>query len=378
MAVIRNQLGKLNEQVSRLGFGCMRLPTQADGKIDRGHTARMFDYAIQNGINYFDTAFMYHNGESEVVVGETLAKYDRSLYYVTTKLPVMMIRDMAKAKECYATQKDRLKLDKIDHYLLHGLNAGSWKTVKELGLIDYMFDLKAKGEIGAVGFSFHDEYALFEEIINSAPWDLCQIQYNYLDENVQAGTKGYELCKEKEIPMVIMEPIRGGALAKLTDDLEEQFKALAPDRSMASWALRWVKDHDNCKVTLSGMSDFDQVVDNVNTFSDPTPLTQAELAAIANTVKVMEERVGNGCTGCRYCMPCPNGVDIPAVFRNWNTYYKFRNFSMVERGWNHLSEDSKPASCIECGQCEEQCPQHLDIRNDLKKAAEQLNSKCFG
>ena len=378
MAVIRNQLGKLEEQVSRLGFGCMRLPTQADGKIDRAHVAKMFDYAIANGVNYFDTAFMYHNGESEVVVGETLAKYDRSQFYVTTKLPVMMIKSMEKAKNTYATQRERLKLDKLDHYLLHGLNAGSWKTVKELGLIDFMFDLKAKGEIGAVGFSFHDEYALFEEIINSAPWDLCQIQYNYLDENIQAGTKGYELCKEKGIPMVIMEPIRGGALAKLTDDLEAEYKRIDPERSVASWALRWVKDHDNCKVTLSGMSDFSQVVDNIATFSDPTPLSEEEKAAIAHTVKVMEERVGNGCTGCRYCQPCPNGVDIPGVFRNWNTYYKFRNYSMVQRGWENMKPGTKPDNCVECGQCEDICPQHLDIRNDLKKAARQLNEKVFG
>ncbi len=378
MAVIRNQLGKLDEQVSRLGFGCMRLPTQADGKIDRAQVAKMFDYAIQNGVNYFDTAFMYHNGESEVVVGETLARYDRSQYYVTTKLPVMMIKDMAKARECYATQRERLKLDKFDHYLLHGLNAGSWKTVKELGLIDYMFDLKAKGEIGAVGFSFHDEYALFDEIINSAPWDLCQIQYNYLDEQVQAGTKGYELCKEKGIPMVIMEPIRGGALAKLTDDLEAEYKRIDPERSIASWALRWVKDHDNCRVTLSGMSNFEQVVDNINTFSDPTPLSAEELAAIANTVKVMEERVANGCTGCRYCQPCPNGVDIPAVFRYWNTYTKFRQYSMVSRGWDHMHDDAKPDNCVECGQCEDICPQHLNIRDDLKKAAAQLNGKIYG
>ena len=377
MSVATNELGKTGETVSRLGFGCMRLPLLADGKVDRETVEKMFELALDNGVNYFDTAFNYLNQQSEVIVGDVLSKYDRSRYYVTTKLPLIMLHSYEECKETFAIQKGRLKCG-IDHYLLHGVNAKLWENVKKWGLIDFMQDLKASGQIGSFGFSFHDTYECFDEIVHSAPWDLCQIQYNYMDENNQAGTRGYELCKELGIPMVVMEPIRGGALARVSSDLEEAFRAANPDWSAASWALRWVAAHDNVKVTLSGMSTLEQVEDNIRTFSSLRDFTEEEKAALANAQDVMTHRLANNCTGCRYCMPCPNGVKIPDVFSAWNRYTQFQNFSLVEGMWkNRLTLDDKPAACVGCGQCEEQCPQHLPIRDDLQRAAQELDNPIW-
>ena len=377
MSVAHNILGNTGESVSRLGFGCMRLPLRGDGRVDRETTEKMFALALDNGVNYFDTAYNYLNMESEVVVGEILGRYERSRYYVTTKLPLIMLRSYAECKEVFATQKERLKCG-IDHYLLHGVNARLWENVKKWGLIDFMQELKAGGEIGSFGFSFHDSYECFDEVIHAAPWDLCQIQYNYMDENTQAGTRGYELCRELGIPMVVMEPVRGGALARLSEDLEETLRALHPDWSTASWALRWVAAHENVKVTLSGMSTLQQVEDNIRTFSDLRPLTEEENAAIAHAVEVMTHRLANGCTGCRYCMPCPNGVKIPEVFSAWNRYTQFRNYGVVSSLWERrLKMEDKPASCVGCGACEEKCPQHLPIREDLLRASADLDDPVW-
>ena len=229
MAIIHHPLGKTGENVSQLGFGCMRFPTTAEGKIDFARTEEMLDYAIAHGVNYFDTAFPYHGGESEVVTGKILKKYPREQFYVTTKLLMFAVKTVDDARNMLNTQLERLNLGYIDNYYFHGINKMVWPTIKNLGLIDWMQDMKAQGKIRHIGFSFHDEYPLFEEVVNTFDWELCQIQYNYMDTDIQAGDKGVKLCGEKGIPMVIMEPVKGGALARLPEKAEKIMKDYAPD-----------------------------------------------------------------------------------------------------------------------------------------------------
>ncbi|NTV79469.1 MAG: aldo/keto reductase [Clostridiales bacterium] len=262
------ELEKLGIKTSLLGFGCMRFPKHRNGKVNEDKAEEMLDTAYKNGVNYFDTAYIYHDGESERITGHILNKYDRTSYYLATKLPVWLVQTLEDAKRIFEDQLKRLDKDYIDFYLLHALNRNEFDRIAKLGVIEYCEELKAAGKIKYFGFSFHDAYDAFEVIIKAHNWDFCQIQYNYIDENEQAGTKGYELAESLGIPMVIMEPVKGGALANLPDSFTEIFKKVNPESSNASWALRWVASHPNVKVVLSGMSTFEQVTDNLKTFEN--------------------------------------------------------------------------------------------------------------
>ena len=361
-------------ETSLLGFGCMRFPTTSEGKIDEPRAEAMMDEAIAAGVNYIDTAYPYHGGESELVVGRVLQKYDRSSFYLATKLPLWAVNSLDDAKRIFAEQLEKLQTDYLDFYLLHAVSRDRWEKVKELGIVEFCEQLKAEGKIRNLGFSFHDDYKVFEEILRSHAWDFCQIQYNYMDRNEQAGDRGYALTEELGVPMVVMEPIKGGSLANFSEDINEKFHQMNPDVSVASFALRWVASHPNVKVILSGMSTEDQVRDNLKTFSSYVPMSQQEQAAIEEIVEELRARVQNGCTGCRYCMPCPMGVNIPQNFAIWNRYHMYGTYSHVKYGWeNGLKEEEKAKNCIECGKCETLCPQKLSIRQDLKKVQADLD-----
>lgn len=325
----KRKFDKLGIETSLLGFGCMRFPTQEDGKIDEVQAEKMLDEAMAKGVTYYDTAFPYHNGDSEPFVGRVLNKYDRSSYVLATKLPVWMVETREDAEKIFEDQLKRLDKEYVDFYLLHALDKERFEKVKKLGLIEMCEKFREEGKIRYIGFSFHDDYEVFEEIINYYNWDFCQIQYNYMDTEIQAGDKGYRLAEEKGIPMVIMEPVRGGLLAGFSDDIENMFRQVRPDQSVASWALRWVASHPNVKVVLSGMSTPQQVEDNLKTFGDFEPLSEKEEETVKRVVDTLNGRVQNGCTGCRYCMPCPSGVDIPGSFRFWNVYHIFKTYSLV-------------------------------------------------
>ncbi|MCF0133859.1 MAG: aldo/keto reductase, partial [Blautia sp.] len=255
----KKTMNNLGIEVSNLGFGCMRFPTTEDGVIDRMQAEAMLDEAMANGVTYYDTAYPYHNGESEIVVGEILNKYERSSYYLATKLPIWSVEKQEDVRKYLEEQLAKLQKDYIDFYLIHAMNRERLETVKKCNVLEELVKLREEGKIRYIGFSFHDEYAAFEEIINHFDWDFCQIQYNYMDTDEQAGDKGIRLAEEKGIPMVIMEPVRGGSLAKFSEDIESIFKTARPDKSIASWAFRWVAGHSNCKVILSGMSSQEQV-----------------------------------------------------------------------------------------------------------------------
>ena len=370
----KRRLDKLGIETSLLGFGCMRFPTLEDGKIDEILAEKMLDQAMAQGVTYYDTAFPYHNGDSEPFVGRVLNKYDRSSYYLATKLPVWMVETREDAEKIFEDQLKRLDKEYVDFYLLHALDKERFEKVKKLGLIEMCEKFRQEGKIRYLGFSFHDDYEVFEEIINSYDWDFCQIQYNYMDTDVQAGDKGYALAEQKGIPMVIMEPVRGGLLAGFSDDIEEMFRETRPDQSIASWALRWVGSHKNVKVILSGMSTPEQVEDNLKTFDYFEVLSEKEQDTVKRVVDTLKGRVQNGCTGCRYCMPCPSGVDIPGSFRIWNDYHIYQIYSFVQNRWEkELSADAKPENCVECGACEEQCPQKISIREHLKRVQAELD-----
>lgn len=369
------KLDKLGIETSLLGFGCMRFPTTQDGKIDEARAEQMLDRAIAAGVNYIDTAYPYHNGESEPFVGKVLKKYDRDSFFLATKLPLWSLKSLEDAKRIFEDQLNRLQTDHIDFYLLHAVGKERWDSVKPMGVIEYLEQMQKEGKIRYLGFSFHDDYEVFEEIIKYRAWDFCQIQYNYMDTEEQAGDKGYALAESLGVPLVIMEPIKGGSLANFSEDINEKFRSVNPEASIASWALRWVGSHPGVKVILSGMSTEEQVEDNLKTFDNFVPLTEAEQAAVEEIVKELRSRVQNGCTGCRYCMPCPAGVNIPGNFAAWNRYHIYGTYDHVKRAWeNEIKESEKAKNCIKCGKCEKACPQKLSIRADLEKVQQDLDA----
>ena len=374
----KRRFEKLGIDVSLLGFGCMRFPIKSDGKIDRELSQKMLDKAIASGVNYIDTAYPYHDGESELFVGEALKKYPRDSYYLATKLPVWFVNTVEDVDKYFNEQLQKLQTDHFDFYLMHAMNKGSWEKMVQVGCVERLEQLKAEGKIRFLGFSFHDDYETFEKIINYRDWDFCQIQLNYMDTEEQAGMKGYHLAEKLGVPLTIMEPIKGGSLASFGEDIMKVFEEVRPGKSAASFALRYVATLPNILTVLSGMSTMEQVEDNLDTFTDFVPMEEKEYQAIDRVKEIMNSRIQNGCTGCRYCMPCPFGVDIPGNFRVWNQYHMYQNYGVVAWAWEGMKKDGKTAeACKKCGKCEKACPQHLDIRGDLEKVQADMEKKEF-
>jgi len=359
---------------SLLGFGCMRFPKLSDGTIDEAESERMLDKAIKEGVTYIDTAYPYHNGESEPFVGRVLQKYDRSSFYLATKLPVWKVDSAKDTIQVFEEQLARLRVDYIDFYLLHALDKNRWDKVLKNGILSMCEELKKKGKIRYLGFSFHDDYAVFEEILTYRKWDFCQIQYNYMDREVQAGEKGYALAEKLGIPMIVMEPVKGGSLAALPEDITAMFRKANETASTASWALRWVGTHPNVKVILSGMSSYEQILDNLKTFSDFQTLKEEEREVVDQVADAIRNRVKSGCTGCRYCMPCPFGVDIPRNFSLWNEYSMYGNSDAIRQRYLGMAQEARADHCQKCGKCESVCPQGLSIRKDLETVSREIGT----
>ena len=365
---------KLNVKTSLLGFGCMRFPVLKDGSIDEEQTLKMFDIALKSGINYIDTAHPYHNGLSEPFVGKALKNYDRESFYLATKLPIWAIDSKEKALEIFNGQLQKLQTDYFDFYLLHALDNAKFQKCIDLGLIDLCLDLQKQGKIKNLGFSFHDSYEVFEKILNYRDWDFCQIQFNYMDTEEQAGLKGLKLCEEKNIPVIIMEPLKGGSLTSYPEEVEKIFKDYNKEASIASWGLRYVGSFDNVLVLLSGMSNIDQLNDNINTFKDFQKFNEVEFEKVNEVVNALKNRVKNGCTGCKYCMPCPNEVNIAKTFRMWNVGSMYGNFNVIGYSYNNTKPEELPSNCVRCGLCETKCPQNISIMDDLVQASIDLEN----
>ena len=279
-----SKLGKLGIEVSKLGFGCMRLPMK-DGAIDREQAMDMFDYAYQHGVNYFDTAWPYLNGTSEPFVGEALSRYPRDSFFVATKMPVWLVESEADFERIFEEQLNRLRTDHIDFYLLHALSQARFEKLVDQGLYELCKKKQAEGKIRYIGFSFHDPAERFPAIVDKYPWDFAQIQYNYIDPHLLNADLLYKTLTDRDIPCVVMEPVRGGFLSTLPESYNDIFRAYDPERSPASWALRWVASHDNVKVTLSGMSNMQQMMDNIATFSGEVELSTEEQAVVEQVVQ---------------------------------------------------------------------------------------------
>lgn len=369
------KLGKTNVSASLLGFGCMRFPTTKGGEINSAEAEKMLDLAYSKGINYFDTAYVYHSGKSEEFVGKVLSKYERSSYYIADKLPCWMINSLDDAQRIFNEQLQRLQTDYIDFYLLHSLGKQSWDKMVEICVPEFCENLKKQGKIKYLGFSFHDEYKVFEEILTSREWDFCQIQLNFMDIEHQAGMKGYELAERLGVPLVIMEPLKGGMLASLPEDITGELRKANPNASIASWGLRWIGSLPNVKVVLSGMSAMEQLEDNLSIYSDFKPLSDEEQQMIRRLSEALRSKMNNGCTGCKYCLPCPAGVNIPKNFSIWNEYGMYQNKRIAAWQWkNNIDDKRKAKNCVSCGQCEEVCPQNINIREDLSRLQKELDS----
>lgn len=370
--------GRLDWKPSALGFGAMRLPTiDGDpGKIDEPEASRMIRYAIDHGVNYVDTAYPYHREMSEPFLGRALQDGYRERIRLATKMPCWQVERAEDFDRYFDEQLERLRTDHIDFYLLHSLNAESWPKVRDLGVLRWAEGEIADGRIHHLGFSFHDEYEVFEEIVDASDlWSFCQIQYNFMDIEYQAGTKGLKHAANKGLAVVVMEPLRGGLLARnVPPAVQETWDSAPRRRTPADWALQWVWNHPEVSVVLSGMSTMEQVVQNVASASESGPgtLTQQELALIARVRDEYRELGRIPCTDCRYCLPCPNGVNIPRVFEIYNDLMIFGDEQQAQMDYLWLDEKERADLCVQCEECLDKCPQQIEIPDWLDKADELL------
>lgn len=371
--------GKLDWKVSALGFGCMRLPTDdgtPGGKVLEDEAIKMIRYGIDQGINYVDTAYMYHNGASELVVGKALKDGYREKVRLATKSPLMFMKAEEDFDRILDEQLKKLQVDYIDYYLLHGINARSWDMVKRFKLIEKAEAAQKAGKIKYIGFSFHDKYEVFEEVVNAYDkWTFCQIQYNYLDTEYQAGLKGLKLAASKGIAISIMEPLLGGKLVNPPKAVKDLFEDHSVKRSPADWGLQWLWDQPEASVVLSGMSAMEHVKENLASAdkSAVNSLKAEDLELIEKAKKIYAERTAIPCTGCSYCMPCPNGVDIPKNFKEYNDAIMHEDFDTAKNRYVRFYDDTNRAgACVQCQICEEKCPQNITISGWMPKVHESL------
>jgi len=377
-------LGKTGESLSILGFGCMRLPVAGPdpSHIDEGLAVAMIRKAIDRGVNYVDTAWPYHGkgftdpGASEPLVGKALAGGYREKVKLATKLPTWLVNNRVDMNRILDRQLQRLQSSHIDCYLAHTLNARFWAALQEADFAAFFEEARKDGRIKHVGFSFHDRFSVFQEIVDGYDWDFAQIQYNYLDQAYQAGVEGLKLAARKGMGVVIMEPLRGGFLVnQMPDALRAHLAGVRPAWSLADWGLRWLWNQPEVSVVLSGMSTMAQVEENLNIAEGAGPFTEADEAAVAFVYESFLSRIKVGCTGCGYCLPCPEGVNIPRNFTLYNDYFltddeKARGHIKYIYGNLVLTPEERADRCQRCGQCEEKCPQRLPVGEAMQEVAD--------
>jgi predicted aldo/keto reductase-like oxidoreductase len=370
------RFGKLNWHASILGFGAMRLPVIGGDfrKIDETQSIEMLRHAIDNGVNYVDTAYTYHMGTSETVVGKALRGDYQEKVKVATKMPCWLINSQQDMDKYLDEQLARLGIDKLDFYLLHGLNNERWEKLSKLDACGWAEKKMDQGKFDHLGFSFHDSLQTFQKILDSyGNWTLCQILYNYMDANYEAGKEGLEYAASKEMAVIVMEPIAGGRLAMpLSDEIQAIWDKAKTKRTPSSWALLWVWNHPEVTVVLSGMSALAQVKENLETASiaEPGILSKEELRLYKQVASKYRRLGFVKCSACRYCQPCPNGVDVPTIISFYNEYFMKNRAESVKREYmEKVKPQSRAKMCKRCGKCEELCPQHLPIRRIISTSS---------
>ena len=374
---------KYGNKLSILGFGCMRFQRKM-GSIDYEKAERQIMLAIENGVNYFDSAYIYPG--SEVLLGEVLERNRaRDKVYIATKLPHYLIKDAKALDKLFEEELRRLRTDHVDYYLMHMLtDTATWERMKAMGIEEWIAQKKASGAIRQVGFSYHGNSDMFCKLVDAYDWDFCQIQYNYMDEHSQAGRKGLNHAHAKGLPVIIMEPLRGGKLVNmLPEEAKKIFAEYSVQHSPAQWAFRWLWNQPEVTVVLSGMNTEEMVQDNVQTASEVQigELGEQEEGMLQNVVKAINAKVKVGCTGCGYCTSCPAGVDIPGVFAAYNRVYSESKISGIREYFMCTAfrkNVTGASNCIGCGKCEKHCPQGLPIRKYLQDAKKELEIPGYG
>ena len=373
---------KYGNKLSALGFGCMRFQRKK-GRIDLEEMEREVLLAIEQGVNYFDTAYIYPG--SEAALGQVLEKNGlRSKVRIATKLPHYLMKNRESVEKLFREELRRLRTDHVDYYLMHMLNdVDTWHRLKEMGITDWIAEKKASGAIRQIGFSYHGNSEMFCKILDAYDWEFCQIQYNYLDEHSQAGRRGLQYAAEKGVPVIIMEPLRGGRLVGLLPETAKRiFDSFPVKRSYAEWGLRWLWNQKEVTVVLSGMSTMEMVRENIRIASETAvgAVSESEEAVYAQVVKAIRAREKVGCTGCGYCQPCPMGVDIPGAFAAYNRWYseeKTGAFMDYLKCTTLRKNATAVSNCIGCGKCEKHCPQKIAIRKELKEVQKTLETPLY-
>ena len=371
-----------HERLSALGFGCMRF-ARSGASIDQEKADRLLSQALEAGVNYFDTAYLYPG--SEVCLGRFMKAHGcRDRMSIATKLPQYLVKKPADFDRFFDEELQRLQTDHVDYYLMHMLNDDkSWERLCALGAREWIAAKKASGAIRNIGFSFHGGTAQFKALLDAYDWEFCQIQLNYMDEHSQAGVEGLEYAHAKGLPVIIMEPLRGGKLVNgLSTAARREFERMEPRRSPADWGLRWIWNHPEVTVVLSGMNAAEQVTENCRIASESLPgaLTETELALYPRVLTAIHGAMKVGCTGCGYCQPCPKGVDIPTCFAAYNASYAdgyvnaLREYMMCT---TLRKVRSNAGLCVKCGKCEQHCPQHLPIRDALDGVKKRLETPIY-
>ena len=375
------KFGRLDWEVAVLGFGAMRLPTIGNdpSHVDEPQAIEMIRYAIDHGVNYLDTAYPYHEKHSEIVVGKALLNGYREKVKLATKLPSWLVESPDDFDRFLDEQLEKLQTDHIDFYLLHALNSTRWPKLRDWEVLNWAESALTDGRIHYLGFSFHDDFAVFKDIVNATDrWTFCQIQYNFMDIEYQAGIKGLQYAADKGLAVVVMEPLRGGQLTtKIPKSVAEFWESANIRRTPADWALQWIWNHSEVSVTLSGMSTMQHVIENLDSAdrSGAGLLTDEELILIDKVREEYRRLAPVPCTNCKYCMPCPNGVEITTILEYYNESITYDNPRASRSLYGSLSEDEQADNCVECFECEEKCPQGIPISEYLKKAHTWLAKK---
>lgn len=374
--MLYRKLGKTGKKVSILGYGCMRLPVldREHEKIDEKKATELLHYAIDQGVNYVDSAYSYHGGLNEVFLGKALKDGYREKVHLATKLSCKRVKTREDMDHFLNEQLERLQTDCVDFYLLHAIKKNYWEKLKALGIIEFLDSALAAKKIKYTGFSFHDELDVFKEIVDAYPWDLCQIQLNYLDEDFQAGIEGLKYAAEKGLAVIIMEPLRGGNLAsKVPEEAKKVWDMAEIKRTPAEWAFRYLWNYPEISVVLSGMSEMEHLKENLKISEEghPNSLSAEEKSLITKVKEIYRARTKINCTSCKYCMPCPIGVNIPRNLSYLNDVSILGNVENARFQYGVLlSSEEKAGNCIGCGECEEVCPQNIKIREVLQEVRE--------